>query len=550
MMRFSGLSLICSLVSICLATPEVQLDGTTLVGTSIDAFDLVEQEFFGGIPFAEAPVGALRFAPPVPKSSLNVTSFDASEFGAPCPQLGSPLNVSEDCLTINVLRPAGLSVGSALPVMAFIYGGGFAEGNTSVYNATVLIGQSVARGTPVIYVNFNYRLGPFGFPQGDESASRGALNLGLKDQIAALEWIQTNIGTFGGDPSKVTVFGESAGAISIALLFLNSGLEHLARAAILESGSQSSTPAFNASQREFEWQNFVAATPECNGTSSSSTFDCLRQANISTLLTAYTIAASESPEEFPFVPVIDGPGGIVPDLPSNLLATGHFSRIPFIAGTNLDEGTSFVPTDVATDEEVRDLIISSAFPTITGQAPPDLTIAADILLKLYPDNPALGSPFGTGNDTFGLSSEFKRSAAIAGDLFFHALRRAWTQAASKVGVKTYAYLFTDPQAVPAGEPFLGVTHATELFYVYGAPTVFGPAPANVLSLAMMDYWISFAVNLDPNDGYGSPRPTWQQYTPSNEVILQLTGQNSTVIPDDYRAIQIAAINAVPSVFSH
>ncbi|OBZ76977.1 Lipase 2 [Grifola frondosa] len=502
-MRLSRLGFISFLISACVSAPQVQLGQTILIGRSIAYPNLAEQEFFGGIPFAEAPVRSLRFSPPVLKSSLNVSSFDASNFGAPCPQLGSPANISEDCLTINVLRPAGLSVGSALPVMAFVYGGGFSGGTRPHTMQLSWLGKVLHE-------------------EGAEAASRGALNLGLKDQLTAMQWIHDKIATFGGDPAKVTIFGESAGAISIALLFLNSGLEHLARAAILESGSQATTPAFPAERRELTLG----------------------------LLNAYVAATKESHEVFPFVPTIDGPGGVVPDLPSNLLAAGKFSRLPFIAGTNQDEGTAFISTSVSNVQDIRDFVVGESFPSSNGQASAQFNTVVDLLLEFYPDDAALGSPFGTGNNTFGLSSQYKRLAAIASDNLFHCPQKSLDTGCEQIWSKTFVYLFEDPQAVPADQPFLGVTHGSELPYVYGATAMSGLAPANALSVAMMDYWISFAVDLDPNDGRGSLRPTWKQYTPVNEVLLQLNGENTTHIQDTFRSAQFSFINGVPSVLGH
>ncbi|OBZ70961.1 hypothetical protein A0H81_09027 [Grifola frondosa] len=531
--------------SIC--GPNIQRQLYCRTFGEINFLGIIKQDFFGGIPFAEAPIGQRRFSPPVFRPSLDLPVFNASEFGAPCPQQ-SVTNFTDDCLTVNILRPTGIHE-VPLPVMVWIYGGGFSGGFAAERNASALVMQSVLRGTPIIYVNFNYRTGPFGFPQGVEAASRGALNLGLKDQLTALEWIQRNIASFGGDPEKVTLFGQSAGAISITDLFLHSGLEKLIRAAIIESGSPASTNIFNASRREQEWQHFVSATPQCAGASANNTFDCLRQTNISTLMNAYAITTSETSEIIPFSPVMDGPDGLIPDLPSRLLAAGKFARIPLIAGTNLDEGTSFVvPRDVTSEAQISEFIILEDAPFNNGSVPNGLNETINVLLELYPDDPALGCPFGTGNDTFGLSSEYKQVAAIAGDVIFHALRRQWTQTMSKFGVKVFSYLFTDPQAVT--DPSLGVTHAVEIPYVYGSPFINGPMPASNLSLAMMDYWISFAVSLDPNDGRGSSRLHWLQYKPDRQVLLQLNGQNTTHIPDNFRSQQISFINAHPEALDH
>ncbi|KAJ2985861.1 hypothetical protein NUW54_g10005 [Trametes sanguinea] len=182
----------------CRGAPQVQLGNSILIGTQ----NTGQTEFFGGIPYAEPPTGGLRFAPPVLKTDPGVTTFDASTYGVSCP-VGGQSNLDEDCLTLNILRPLGTSAGGGLPVMMWIYGGGFQAGDASQYDGTGFAIAGINRGTPIIYVNFNYRLGALGFPQGLEATSRGALNLGLKDMLTALEWVQRNIDAFGGDPSKV-----------------------------------------------------------------------------------------------------------------------------------------------------------------------------------------------------------------------------------------------------------------------------------------------------------------------------------------------------------
>ncbi|OBZ76232.1 Lipase 2 [Grifola frondosa] len=528
------------------AAPQLQLNGTIIIGQAIESAAFSPQEFFAGIPFAEPPIDALRFAPPVLKTKLDVPVFNATAYGPSCAQItvGSSVgNMSEDCLTINILRPANLPKGTALPVMTWIFGGGFSIGSAELYNGTALVSRSIARNTPVIYVTFNYRLGPFGFPQGNEAVARGSLNLGLKDQLAALEWIQQNIASFGGDPRKVMLFGQSAGAISISFLYLNSGLERYARAAIFESGSQNTFPTFEPSDRMLEWELFTNSTPECAGARQNGSFACLREASTNTLLQSWIEVAITLEEETPFYPVIDGPGGVIPDLPSRLLAAGRFSRIPFIAGTNLDEGTTSVQQNTSSDADIIDFMYTNFMPRNVDTPPASLTAAANNLLVLYPDIPALGSPYNTGNETFGLSPEYKRLSSIAGDVFFQALRRTWIQTASGVGVKAFAYLFADPAAVTNAS--LGITHSDEIPYVYGeTASANSSSPAGILSTEMMDYWISFAVSLDPNDGRGSNRPKWQQYTHQKEVVLQLIGGNTTLIPDTYRSSQIAYINSI------
>ncbi|KNZ71681.1 Lipase 2 [Termitomyces sp. J132] len=538
--------LLLALAPLVSAAPEVTLGQTTLVGRDISG---LKQDFFGGIPFAEPPIGNLRLEPPVLKlqPTNNKSDFDATNFGPSCFQAVLGLleqgPMSEDCLTINVFRPSGTKPNAKLPVLFWTYGGGFFAGQSSMYNGSAIVARSVARGTPLIYVNFNYRLGPLGFPQGQEADDQKALNLAIRDQIAALEWVQANIQTFGGDNQKVTAFGESAGAIMTSILYFNSPLSKLVRSVILESGSPASSPIFNAARREIDWQNFVGGISSCADVATSgNTFSCIKAANSSDIFQGFLNSVELSTELFPFDPTLDGPDGLLPDIPSKLFSEGQFARVPFITGTNLDEGTLFTSPTINSEQQVRNSIIANFSPPIVSVI--ELNDTSNMLLKLYPDIPALGSPFNTGNQTFGLSSVFKQAAAIDGDLSFQSQRRNFNEVAAKAGLKTYGYLFTEPQP---GSGQLGVFHGSEIAFVYGnliAPT----QTSLVLSSIMMEYWISFATSLDPNDGFGVPRPLWEQYTTAHPALMQLNGANLTMIPDDYREEQIAFINGRAVVF--
>ncbi|KAJ3751252.1 extracellular triacylglycerol lipase precursor [Lentinula detonsa] len=544
----SSFTLIAVGVQAAADSPKVQLGRTSLIGRDVT---LLKQDFFGGIPFAEPPIGNLRLRSPVLKSTLDTETFDASNFGFACLQSGIPLTeLSEDCLTINVFRPSGVTSNDSLPVMFWTYGGGFQEGTSATFNASAIVAQSVVRGTPIVYVNFNYRLGPLGFPQGQEAVNHKALNLALHDQIAALTWVQENIGAFGGDKTKVTVFGESAGAIMTAIQLLNPSFSQFARAAIFESGSAATALTFHAQHRQIDWNNFVAGVPGCAELSETeNTFGCLQSVDTTAILDGLIIAQNEAPEEFPWSPAIDGEGGFMPELPSLLFAKGTFAKIPFISGTNLDEGTLFIPPAIDYTAEVimDDIIANFSPPAVPFVSIGQLENAVTHLLDLYPDIPALGSPFNTGNDTFGLSPGYKRISALFGDISFQSQRRLWIQTASNAGVKTFSYLFTQPQ--PTNPASLGVSHGSEILFVYGAPPN-ATASAIALSTAMIDYWVSFATSLDPNDGKGSSRPTWEQYTPDNQVLIQLNGDNTTIIPDDYRKEGIDFMNSMPLTFHH
>lgn len=217
------------------AAPTViaPVPAATVVGRS-----LLSVDSFMGIPFAQPPVGSLRLKPPQPLTSpLGIVDAD-DLLPTACPQfffsvdeggpisdvLGTVLNTplfqkvtqaGEDCLTINVQRPAGISASAKLPVLFWIFGGGFELGATQMYDGTSLVRESVAQGKPIIFVAVNYRVGGFGFLAGKEILADGSSNLGLLDQRLGLKWVADNIAAFGGDPTKVTIWGESAGSISV-----------------------------------------------------------------------------------------------------------------------------------------------------------------------------------------------------------------------------------------------------------------------------------------------------------------------------------------------
>ncbi|KAF7293078.1 Carboxylic ester hydrolase [Mycena indigotica] len=549
------------------ASPSVTIGRATIIGRALPTF---QQEFFAGIPYAETPLGPRRLSPPVLKTRLDVDTFNASDYGFSCLQVDAPTEqVSEDCLTLNVLRPAGLPASAyPLPVMFWTYGGGYVSGNSSYFNASFIVAQSVARGTPILYVSFNYRLGPLGFPVGTEAAKHGALNLGLKDQLAALRWVHENIGFFGGDNSKVTLFGESAGSSLTSLLFLNPALQPLARAAIFESGSSATLGIYPPTRNELDWTHFASFIPICSSLPPAHIFDCVRNnATSNDILAATAAAQATSVNLFQWTPVLDG--DLIKDLPSNYFARGEFAKIPFIAGTNLDEGTPFVPPSVNSAEALQGLLLGSVLRqdgNISNASSPELQNGVESLLQLYPDDPTLGSPYNTGNDTFGLSSTFKRTAALGRLLFSRnnyvsTSYLQWAIFGSSPCVDNSRKLRLLPVFLPmvtfltSRNPncldFMVVClpHFVEVSYVYGAPL--DPSGASVnLSRTIIDYWVSFATSLTPNDGLGSSRPQWMPYSPTNKSILQFNNANLTMIPDDFRSEQTEFINANTGLWRH
>ncbi|EJD54324.1 alpha/beta-hydrolase [Auricularia subglabra TFB-10046 SS5] len=434
-------------------------------------------DFFGGIPFAEAPVGELRWKPPVLKTLLapnaDNDTFNAQKFGAVCVQSNATVdtsNMSEDCLTLNIFRPTGLSATSKVPVLFWTFGGGFYHG-AGVQDASrlvTLVVRSVERGTPIVFVSFNYRVGAFGFPQGQEAHDKGILNLGLKDQLAALWWVQTQIAAFGGDPKK-----------------------------ILNSGVLGPPQTFPASKRADSWKKFVQGVPECKSLASTAkTLGCLRRADVSTESLVQGVLASEKNITGPpFLPVLDASSAtlnpVLRDYASKIVASGAWSRLPTIVGTNLDVGTNFAPPNL----DYSSLIVYTILGiTYTPAAEGTTAFATEV---------EDGCPYNTGNETFGLDPGFKRAASIIGDTSFEANRRWWSQRVSVQNVSTYNFLFTQPQKNQTIQPqYKGVYHGAQNRYIFGSVTSSSDV---LLSTTVMDYYLSFVNSLDPNDGLGVPR---------------------------------------------
>ncbi|KAF5334207.1 hypothetical protein D9758_017975 [Tetrapyrgos nigripes] len=419
---------------------------------------------YAGVPFAEPPIGNLRLRPPILTNftSAQHTVINATQFGPSCVQAGIPVDqVSEDCLSVSIFRPAKLgldeSKGDGLPVMVWLYGGGFLVGSSSMYDGTPLVNRSVFRNTPTIFVAANYRLGPLGFPRGDDvgreaDAGSRILNLGLQDNIAALQWVKQHIASFGGDPSKVTVFGESAGARAIEVLLLSGKIQGLARGAIMESTVGRSHISPTSSTANTVWDDFMTALPQCANTSMTDV-QCIRHLNTSELIEGFNNGRLFFNTSRPnWLPTLDD--DIIPGFPSTL-KPDHGVLEAVIVGCNQDEATLFTDQSVNSTQAISDMILGSppsppnASPSQRKAQLQELQYILDETLALYPNISSLGSPFNTGNETFGLDPEYKRTAAAATDMGFHAERRFHiNHQLIPAGISTFSYVFTDPDAVP------------------------------------------------------------------------------------------------------
>jgi carboxylesterase type B len=331
-----------------------------IVGTVID-----DVEYYRGIPYAKPPIGPLRLRAPVRlPPSCNV--IDATGIGPACPQminieqtplfnqammtpgvadatfLGNALSEGvEDCLTLSVARPVDAPADSRLPVLYWIHGGGFELGSSQGYNASNLIPRSMEQDKPFILVTVNYRLGGFGFLGGAEVLAEGITNLGLRDQRMGLEWVADNIAAFGGDPSAVTIIGESAGAFSVfSQMALNDGDntykdEPLFRAAIMHSGSTASTEPVDGPLAQGVFDSVVEAA-ECSDAGDK--IECLRSADYEKFWSATMSVPSflsNSSLALSYAPRADR--DVLTASTDVLAKQGKFANVPLIVGDTADE---------------------------------------------------------------------------------------------------------------------------------------------------------------------------------------------------------------------
>ncbi|KAK8071345.1 hypothetical protein PG997_011548 [Apiospora hydei] len=521
--------------------PPVRLARGTYHGVHNENY---KQDFFLGMPYAQPPVGSLRFAPPQPLTET-FTDRDAKAYGPMCIGYGSDtMNngnwVSEDCLTINVVRPAGVKEGDNLPVTVWIHGGSYVQGSASDqrYNLTYIVEQSVKQGTPIVAASINYRLNNWGFMYSSELAEAGSGNLGLRDQRQALRWVHENIGAFGGSKDKVTLWGESAGARSVGmqLVAYDGNSEGLFRGAMMESGSP--VAIFGTAEKWQPYFDALVAQVGCDAASGSASpsdrVGCLRALPWETLNALFNSTA---------------PGGGAINGGANLLREGKFAKVPLLLGNNFDEGTAYGKRGIDTDLGFTSFVSAS---TQKG-----VDVVAELAL-LYPDDPLLGIPaFITGRlpqIPYGL--QFKRSAAFAGDFQQHSGRRFLAQTYAAAGQAVYSYLWNvHVNGIPAE---LGATHFQEVAFVfnnvagqgYGAANPFANRPDTFVQLAdmMSKMWVAFVNGADPNAwnkkkcSHKTADPIWPLYAGSEpqDIVFDVnTTDLYYTTKDDYRQEGIA-----------
>jgi para-nitrobenzyl esterase len=446
---------------------------------------------FLGIPYAAPPVGVLRWHAPEPAAPWRGIR-PATAFGAHCPQAPSSFGIAsttENCLFLNVFTKPGLSL-AGRPVMVWIHGGALVTGESNDFDPTALVNDGVT------VVTINYRLGALGFLADSALADQqgDAGNYGLMDQQAALRWVRDNIGFFGGNPRDVTIFGESAGGLSV-LSQLDSPLARgLFQRAIIESGSYDETQAPLATAEKTG--TAFAAKVGCTQATTAAVAACLRALPVATIL------AHQGGGETP-----DLDGRVLTQSIITALQSGDFNRVPVIMGTNHDEWRLFVGLDILNGEPAPSAANYAAQIAATVGSSPAITaeIEAEYPLSRFPSAAVAVGAVGT-DEIFACPSLQEVSA----------LSRF---------TPTFAYEFNDenaPQRFIPNEGFpYAAAHASEIQYLFGLTTAIPAAltPAQqVLAAQMKGYWTSQARRGHPETA-GQPR--WPLFTVSGQRMLSL-----------------------------
>lgn len=455
---------------------------------------------FHGIPFAAAPVDERRWAPPAPVEPW-AEARDATAPGPACMQpqgLGgfyslAEITTSEDCLTLNVWTRAN-HVGEGLPTMVWIHGGGLTTGSGSQYPGELLTSKGV------VLVTTNYRLGRFGFvahPQLSQESAQGVSgNQGLRDQIAALEWVRDNIAQFGGDPNNVTIFGESAGSLSVSLLHASPLAHGLFHRAIGQSGGAFQPLSFR--DQAASYSEPAEAVGERFGTALAGEGGDASLAALRTLPAERVLEVQADPQfsDYGTLAIVDGQ--VIPEEVATIFETGKQADVPVLIGSNADEGTAFMEYFTPTFGEGKVGLNAYLQTTL-----PEVAAEAAALYSAEDDEQAIAA----WSDLFG-------------DVLFAYPMRAWARGMENVSSNAYLYWFTWWPPVENREQYRAF-HAGEIGYVFGNLDLFDAVPTDddrALSELMANIWTQFAKTGDPN---GEGLPSWPAYSQASESYMEL-----------------------------
>lgn len=496
--RSATVVLALGVVTCAMAANQVRTESGLLEGTTSSDSKI---QIYKGIPYAAPPVGPLRWKPPQPTPAWDGVR-KATGFGSRCMQgriyddmVFRDPGPSEDCLTLNIWTPA--AAGARLPVMVWIFGGGFQAGGTSEPRQD---GERLAH-KGVVVVSMNYRLGVFGFfshPElTKESPHHASGNYGFLDQAAALQWVRKNIEQFGGDPDNVTIFGESAGSISVSAQMASPVSKGLFKRAIGESGgvhifANRSTSREQTEETGVRFAKSVGAT----------TLEALRAKPANQIL-----QAALKDKGMRFWPNVDG--YFFNENPADVYASGKQAHVPLLAGWNADEGSyqgllqKAKPTKQTYTAKIRELYGNNA----------------DEVLKLFPgDN----------------EQQVKESARdLAGARFIAYSTWKWLEMQVETGeAPVYRYHFEQAPPMPAGQSSRGAYHSADIEFVFetlDSKHLPWTADDRKLSDLISSYWTNFAKTGNPN---GAGLPEWPTYDKSKnyEVMHLLVSSEKSAGP--------------------
>jgi para-nitrobenzyl esterase len=452
---------------------------------------------FLGIRFADAPTGARRWRSPEPPACPTAT-ITANAYAPKCPQLnratGEPEG-DEDCLALNVFAPKASFASGRVPVMVFIHGGGNVIGSASeeVEPGRVLYdGAALAESTGNVVVTVQYRLGPLGWlvhPALDaEAPDARSGNYGLEDLVAALKWVQRDIGAFGGNKDRVMILGQSAGGVNVCALLATPAAAELFDAAAIQSGgcvADSRTKALATGAT-------LAGNAGCS--TAADVAACLRSKSPAALLAALPPTVSIAGGQAPYQPSVDG--ALLPATPIERIQGGQHNRVPVVIGATADETGQEVPLAFS-DAQYQ------AFLTATFQTPAVRAAVAELYSA---------ANFGSARKAY---------VALTSDLKFICPSRTTARAlAAAQSEPVFRYFFTEVPDSPTSSVY-GAFHGLELLFVFGALDIRGYVPTGAeraLALAMQRYWGSFASTGTPA---AAGSPAWTPFDPARDSHLVL-----------------------------
>ncbi|KKY34725.1 putative acetylcholinesterase precursor [Diaporthe ampelina] len=529
--------------------PQVNLGYATYVGTKLDG----GVNRFLGMRYAAPPVGDLRWRAPVAPPT-STTPQSAKAFGPICLGISVTYPVSyedEDCLYANVWAPQDANTTSNLPVWLFIQGGGYVSNSNANWDGDEVVRQS---GNKIVFVNFNYRVSMWGFLASSRVQADGSLNAGLLDQRFVMEWVRSNIASFGGDPDNVVIHGASAGAGSVALHLMAFGGRNdgLFSAGIAESVFFPAQPFVD--QLEYQFDRLANAT---GCAARPDQLACLRA------LDTKTLQAQNVPSVFPgrtdpplplfyWTPCIDG--DFLQDLPYNLLAQGRFLDLPLLFGNDNDEGSYFA-TNAATPEEMAQFFQNN-YPLLTADD-------AAAIERTYPLMPALpqhnawfpSASMAYGEATFvcpaiSLFSAYTQAASSRGGGGTSTSTNTTAAATAAAAAAApplwlYRYNVVDNDNAAAG---VGVPHLWESYAVFGPTNLASnDVPDSYLTYnapivpVVMSYFLSFVQTRDPNPLRAPGSPVWESWSApgagsnGSRIVLETNNVRMEPVEDDQAA---------------